>query len=175
MPKTSQEQIDNDEKRVIRELQKNSKESIDKIAKKCGFSRQKVWRVIKRLEKNKTIWGYHAVIDDKKLEMKQFFILMKRKNVSISKEHLNLIVSRKLRDELKHLKVDAIGSYFVNGAYEWVVLLAAPSILQAKKFVEIFMTKFKDYISDIQILEVIFPVQIDGFDNPNIKEFLTYF
>jgi len=56
MPKSSRKQIDNDEKKILRELQKNSKESIDKIAKKCGFSRQKVWRIIKRLEKNKTIW-----------------------------------------------------------------------------------------------------------------------
>ena len=57
MPKSSQKQIDNDEKEVIRELQKNSKESIDKIAKRCGFLRQKAWRIIRRLEKDKTIWG----------------------------------------------------------------------------------------------------------------------
>jgi DNA-binding Lrp family transcriptional regulator len=66
MSKSSKEQIDADEKKILWELQKNSKESIDKIAKKCGFSRQKVWRVIKRLEKDKTIWGYHAVVDDNK-------------------------------------------------------------------------------------------------------------
>ena len=42
MPKSSKEQIDFDEKKVIKELQKNSKESIDKIAKKCGFSRKQV-------------------------------------------------------------------------------------------------------------------------------------
>ena len=64
MPKSSKKQIDEDEKKVIAALQKNSKESIDKIAKKCGFSRQKVWRIIKRLENNQTIWGYHAVVDD---------------------------------------------------------------------------------------------------------------
>ena len=64
MPKNSREQIDADEKKVIKELQKNSKESSDKIAKKCGFSRQKVWRIIKKLEKNKTIWGYFAVVDN---------------------------------------------------------------------------------------------------------------
>ena len=56
MPKSSKEQIDLDEKKVVSELQRNSKESIDVIAKRCGFSRQKVWRIIKRLEKNKTIW-----------------------------------------------------------------------------------------------------------------------
>jgi len=51
---------------VIEQLQRNSNESIDKIAKTCGFSRQKVWRIIKRLENNKTIWGYTAVPDKEK-------------------------------------------------------------------------------------------------------------
>ena len=57
MSKSSREQIDDDEKKVLWQLRRNSKESIDAIAKKCRFSRQKVWRIIKRLEKNKTIWG----------------------------------------------------------------------------------------------------------------------
>jgi len=77
MPKTSKEQITNDEKKILRELQKNSKESIDKLAKKCGFSRQKVWRIIKRLENNKTIWGYHTVVDDEKMGLKRYLILIK--------------------------------------------------------------------------------------------------
>ena len=51
MPKSSKTQIDKDEKKVIHELQKNAKESIDTIALRCNFSRQKVWRIIKRLEK----------------------------------------------------------------------------------------------------------------------------
>ncbi len=41
MAKSSKKQIDQDEKRVIEQLQRNSNESIDKIAKTCGFSRQK--------------------------------------------------------------------------------------------------------------------------------------
>ena len=80
MPKSSKDQIYADEKKVIRELQKNSKESIDTIAKNCGFSRQKVWRIIKRLEKNKTIWGYFAVVDYEKLNLKRYLMLIKRSN-----------------------------------------------------------------------------------------------
>ena len=53
MAKTSKKQIEEDERKIITELQKNAKESIDVIAKKCGFSRQKVWLVIKRLEKTR--------------------------------------------------------------------------------------------------------------------------
>jgi DNA-binding Lrp family transcriptional regulator len=55
MVKNSREQLDKDERKIITELQKNSNESTDAIAKHCGFSRQKVWRTIKQLEKNHII------------------------------------------------------------------------------------------------------------------------
>ncbi len=80
MAKSSKKQIDQDEKKVIEQLQRNSNESIDKIAKQCGFSRQKVWRIIKRLESNKTIWGYTAVPDKEKQGVRHYFLLIKRSN-----------------------------------------------------------------------------------------------
>ena len=61
MVKTSQDQIEKDEQRILQELQKNAKESIDTIAKNCGFSRQKVWRIIKRLEQNEIVWGLSLI------------------------------------------------------------------------------------------------------------------
>lgn len=39
MLKSSKKQVDIDEKKIITELQKNSKEDIDKIAKRYDFSR----------------------------------------------------------------------------------------------------------------------------------------
>ena len=66
MAKSSKKQIYEDELKVIVELQKNAKENIDIISKKCGYSRQKVWRIIKRLEEDKTIWGYTAVVKEEK-------------------------------------------------------------------------------------------------------------
>ena len=41
MAKSSKKQIYEDELKVISELQKNAKESIDVVAKNCGYSRQK--------------------------------------------------------------------------------------------------------------------------------------
>ena len=100
MVKTSKEQIQRDEQKVIQELEKNAHESIEEIAKRCGFSRQKVWRIIKRLEQNKTIWGYNAVVDDEKLGLKQFLVLIKRKNRPVSSKQLETITSRKLKTEM---------------------------------------------------------------------------
>jgi len=58
MPKSSKKQINEDEKKLLKVLQTSSGDNIENIAKKCGFSRQKVSRIKKRLEKDKTIWGY---------------------------------------------------------------------------------------------------------------------
>jgi len=48
MAKSSEEQIYEDKLKVIAGLQKNGKENLGSIAKNCGCSRQKVWRIIKK-------------------------------------------------------------------------------------------------------------------------------
>ena len=55
-----------DEKSVLEELKKNAHDSINEIANRCGFSRQKVWRIIKNLEEERTIWGYTAIVNNQK-------------------------------------------------------------------------------------------------------------
>jgi DNA-binding Lrp family transcriptional regulator len=39
MVKSSKNQMEQDEKKILSELMKNAKENIDTIAKRCGFSR----------------------------------------------------------------------------------------------------------------------------------------
>jgi AraC-like DNA-binding protein len=41
MGKSSKEQLAKDDRKILAELQKNSNESINTIAKHCGFSRQR--------------------------------------------------------------------------------------------------------------------------------------
>jgi len=53
MAKRSSVQIEQDENKILDALEQHSKDSVDEIAKSCGFSRQKVWRIIKDLEKRK--------------------------------------------------------------------------------------------------------------------------
>ena len=73
MSKSSRDQIDKDEKKLLSELVKNSNENIETIAKHCGFSRQKTWRFIKQLEEKKVIWGYTVVFDEEKIGLKPFY------------------------------------------------------------------------------------------------------
>ncbi len=131
MAKSSKEQIDDDEKKVIRELQKNSKENIDKIAKKCGFSRQKVWRVIKRLEKNKTIWGYNVVVDNEKLDLINYLILIKRTSKPIEKT-ANKIISRDLEEKANEIGIVIHSSHYLHGEFDWQICFTSKNITNAK-------------------------------------------
>ena len=47
MPKSSRKQISEDDKKFLSVYRKNSGDSIENIAKKCGFSKQKVGRIKK--------------------------------------------------------------------------------------------------------------------------------
>jgi len=53
MVKSSKDHIEQDEKKLLSELMKNSKENKDTITKSCWFSKQKVWRMIKEIEVKK--------------------------------------------------------------------------------------------------------------------------
>jgi DNA-binding Lrp family transcriptional regulator len=175
MAKSSKEQIDEDEKKILWELQKNSKENVEKIAERCGFSRQKIWRVIKRLEKNKTIWGYHAVVDDNKIGLQQYFILIKRTIKPFSKEHIDSIIKRVIQTEIAKMGIIIENVSYVHGEFDGVHIIRASNVVQVKKYCEALSTLSKGYISHMIILEEMFPIEKNGIVNPNIEELKDIF
>jgi len=176
MPKSSKEKIEDDKQSVLRELQKNSSDSVNVIAKRLGFSRQKVWRIIKDLEDSNIIWGYTPVIDDEKIGRKRFFVLLKRSSKPATEEKVNIVVKRDLRKIATELGVELEGSYYINGVYDWLMCITADNINQVKRFCDSFSTVFKGtYVSDIHILEVMFPIERNGFDNPNLEKLKEFF
>ena len=170
MSKTSREQITTDEKKIIRELQKNSKENIDKIAKRCGFSRQKVWRVIKRLEKNKTIWGYSAIADNEKIDLTHYTMLVKRSVVPIDGKLQNMISEEELDEYFPELNITLEDCLYVNGEYDWIISFTAPGIKEMKKFCEKLLNKFSEHIESYKVLETIVTIEKQGIKNPSIEK-----
>jgi DNA-binding Lrp family transcriptional regulator len=110
MAKNSVRQIEQDEKKILDELTKNANKSINDIAQSCGFSRQKVWRVIRNMEKNHTIWGYVAVLDEEKLDKKSYIMIMKRTNKPVSQELLDHIIKRERANEVRKMGVEMTSS-----------------------------------------------------------------
>jgi DNA-binding Lrp family transcriptional regulator len=176
MPKNSVIQIQQDEKKILEELSKNANSSINEIANKLGFSRQKVWKTIKNLEKDKTIWGYTAIIDDNKVGRKRFCILLKKAPVHVSDEDLNIVINRDLREIASKNGINLESTYFFHGLYDGQIIVTAENILQVKNFIDDMAKKFgADYFKKTDILEVLIPIQIRGFNNPNLKELKGYF
>ena len=176
MPKSSLIQIQEDEKNILEELRKNASMSVNEIAKKLGFSRQKVWRIIKNLEKDKTIWGYTAIVDDIRMGQKKFCILLKKAPVRITDEKLNVVIDRDLVKIAKRNRVTLESTYFFNGIYDGQICVIAENIMQVKNFIADMQKKIGvEYFKEADILEVLVPIQIRGFNNPNLTKLKEYF
>lgn len=176
MPKSSLKQMEQDEKKILDELVKNAHRSINEIANKLGFSRQKVWKVIKNLEENKTIWGYTVIIDNEKIGQKKFCILLKKALVEATDEKLNIIINREIRDVAEKNGVTLESTYFFNGIYDGQICVIADNIMQVKNFIADMQKKIGlDFFKETEILEVLFPIQVRGFDNPVINKLKDYF
>ena len=175
MPKNSNEQIEQDEKKILGELTKNASKSVNDIAKSLGFSRQKVWRTVKKLEENHTIWGYVAVIDQEKLNKKLYMMLLKRSNKPVPEKVFDHIISREITDIVKKWNVQFINSIYLNGKYDYVICFSAKNIKDAKNVVELYYKLYPDIISEIDLHEEIFTVQSFGINNPEIEKFKDLF
>jgi len=174
MAKSSRKQIDQDEKKVIEQLQRNSNESIDKIAKTCGFSRQKVWRIIKRLESNKTIWGYTAIPDKEKIGVRHYIMLIKRSNEPAN-DIIGDVIDGFKKYAGKNLGVFVQTACMLHGEYDIMLCFTAKDISVAKRFIEFINKKYSTYIKDITVMEDIFSVKICGMMNPKIDELKEFF
>lgn len=175
MAKNSQKQIEVDEKQILNELSRNANKSINEIAKTCGFSRQKVWRIIKNLEKNNTIWGYVAVINEEKQNKHGFIVLIKRSHVPFDKEPIEKIISRELAQKIEKSGIELINSIYTNGEYDWVICFSATNIKEAKSFVELLTKIFSGYISEMHLMEEMFSASKNGITNPEIEKFREFF
>ena len=176
MPKNSIIQIQQDEKKILEELSKNANSSINEIANKLCFSRQKVWKTIKNLEKDKTIWGYTVIIDDNKIGRKKFCILLKKAPVKVTDEKLNIVINRDLRKLANKNGANIESTYFFHGLYDAQICVTAENIMQVKKFIAEMQKKLGEhYFKETNILEVLVPIQMRGFNNPNLTKLKGYF
>lgn len=175
MAKNSTQQIRVDEKKILQELLKNANKSINEIANSCGFSRQKVWRIIKNLENNNTIWGYTIVIDEEKQNRSGYMVLIKRTSQPVKNDMLEKIIKRELAERAETIGIGLITSIYTNGVYDWFISFTAKDIKDAKKFVEDLNILFEGHIADIQLLQNMFVIQAGGIPNPYPERLRDHF
>lgn len=174
MPK-SKENMEQDEKKILSELIKNSKENIDTIAKHCGFSRQKTWRFIKQLEAKDLIWGYTAVFDEQKLGLKHFMMLAKRSTGPLKDDTVTKIIKRDLEKIVTEFGITIESSSYVHGEYDWVITFTAIDIIHAKKLADLLNEMHPGRLEKITILQTMMAIKKQYILNPNrdkLKDFI---
>ena len=173
MLKSTKESKKSDTLCIINILEKDAKKSIDEISKKCGFSRQKVWRLITELEKEKLIWGYTAVVDELVKKKKHFTVLVKKKPAAINTDLLQEIIHKKIDDDYTDI-VTIENIYYTHGMCDWVMTFYAVDIYAAKKFTQAIFNRLNYYVEEYTIIETLFPVRKQGMKNPHLKELAEY-
>ena len=175
MPKRSKEKVEIDVQKIVKLIQNNARISFNELAEQSGFSRQKIWRIIKNLEKNKTIWGYTTILDLEKLGLKQFFIMLKRKGGTKVDKQIESVINRKIKKQLEKIGVFIESSFYTHGDYDWISIATAESIKEIKKYLDYIHNDFSDILSDVKIIEVLFPLEKNNIENPNKQELLEFF
>jgi DNA-binding Lrp family transcriptional regulator len=175
MSKSSREQQVEDERKILAELQKNCNESIDTVAKHCGFSRQKAWRIIKQLEKSHMIWGYTAIVDEEKQGLQKFMLSIKRSNKTLDKTSMAEIAYDRLDKTISNLGVTIESSYFIHGEYDWILIFISENLQDAKKFTDIILGAYPGIVERVNLSQILFIQRDHKIANPDqqkLKEFL---
>ena len=168
---TKNEPINEDEKKVLDALEKNGKESIDDIAKRCKFSRQKVWRIIKHFEENKTIWGYVGIENEEVKGLSHFILLVKRSTLPIRFDFKKELAGGKIDSMLpENVKIENI--YLTHGTYDGVVTFYAPNLVTAKKLIQNISKNLDKLLAEYLLLETLIPIRKVGLKNPQMKSLI---
>lgn len=171
MAKSSKREILKDEQKVLLVLEENSNESIGEIAEKCGFSRQKAWRIIKRLEDTQSIWGgYHACVDNEKMDRAWYILLFRLKHLPIDNDIEKGIIEGRIDDIAKKLDIRIEDNLWLHGTYDWMISFYARNIRKAKQFHELLSDFYQDNIIESELLENMIIIRKNGFMNPRIKK-----
>ncbi len=171
MAKTSKKKMADDRIKVLAELQKNCNASIDEISKNVGFSRQKVWRIIKTLDSEQFTWGYHAVPDLEKINRKAYVLLVQWSHQPVENEFEAALVKRVADKTGEKLGVVVEDDLWVDGSIvDEIVVFTAPGMAQAVQFQELFRTSYTGNVVDMTLLDVVVPLKRSGFLNPSIKK-----
>ena len=168
MPKKSNKEVKEDEKKILQELSRDSTQNPNSIAEKLGFSRQKVWRIIKDLEESHTIWGYTTIIDQGKQGLKSYILLIKRTTQPIDNQLAEKIISREIEEQMKKIGSRMLNSIYTNGLYDWIIIFTSENTKQAKKTSELFKVRYSKYLKEVILLDELFPCKVQNILNPNM-------
>jgi DNA-binding Lrp family transcriptional regulator len=151
---------------ILLSLLQDPTRSDSEIASALGIYRQKVWRERKRLEEEKVIWGYTAVVDESQLDRIEYLYLVKTN--PLSKETVDRIYHRQPQKRWEPYDVRIINTMYLNGEYDWLIHFSAPDRKTGKRYYE-FNRQNRDNSQERPLLlEVSHPLWKEGKRTPTL-------
>ncbi|MFZ5954896.1 MAG: Lrp/AsnC family transcriptional regulator [Nanoarchaeota archaeon] len=138
------ENLDLKNRRILYELEQDSRQSLQEIAKKVRLKKETVFHRMKNLEKLGIIKNYLTEVDIYKLGYQFYPMLIRYQNT-------NPEIENKIYDFLKKNK---FVSWLTKSEGNWDINLAliAKNNFEIKKFLDEFYSKFDEYIGEKHIL-----------------------
>lgn len=136
--------IDKKDILILKELDKNSRQSNTQIAKKIGLGKDTTSYRIKKLEEKDIISGYFSVIDYYKLNNYLIKFLIKFQNVS-EDEEVGVFEWLKKRSEV-------IWAARTEGHWDTMVTIGIENLEESSKFLKDFRKKFTKNTKEMQLL-----------------------
>ncbi len=175
MPKKSKDEVNKEEMKILRELQKHSIRDIDLLAKECGVSRQKIWKTIKRYEQQKVIWGHTTIVDWEVQNLQKFLLLLKKTNIPITQKIIDNITDSRLQSLYDEFGITIESSLYLHGEYDWIILFTAKDLRHAKKFSGMLLENYPGLIAKTTLLQIMYCQRVHHILNPDrkkLKDFL---
>jgi DNA-binding Lrp family transcriptional regulator len=127
-----------------------------------------------RLDDNKTIWGYTAIVDDEKQKTKHYTVLIKRTNKPYNDDIIKKLTTIDHNQLAPETNIHILDSYYVHGSFDWILSFTSPGIKETKKFCDKLIQLYEGFISNLEIMETIVPIRKSGIKNPNIDKFAEF-
>ncbi len=158
---------------IIHALLEDPTKSSRIIAQELKSYRQKIWREKKKLEEENIIWGYTAVLDERKLNHVSYVMLLKMK--PMSKELVDIMLKRLYEKAQEKQNVRLQDLWIVNGVYDWVLRFSAPNHATARRYYDTIRTVYDGYLLEKPIIiNIDFCVVSEGKVNPELNELYKF-
>lgn len=139
-------ELDTKDKKIIEQLELNSRQSNRQISRKIGLSKDAVSYRIKRLEEAKLILGYYSVLNIAKLGLIQYKIFISFQNTN----------SRLEAEIIDYLKKDENIGWVVScdGYYNLMAVAWAKDSIAFDEFFSKFLNKYSQYCKQREIVVI---------------------
>ena len=116
---------------------------------------------MKKLEENKTIIGYSAIIDPGKINHKYYILLFKRTSLPLT-ETIKKNLSRGIfTDILPEIDIKLIDVMYVHGYYDFIINFTTDDIAKAKELSNKILEFYNEYLEKVELLEMVMPFRLD--------------